>query len=74
MDVVDALIGWMLVIIFLECIMWRIFYKKNVRICFLTEPDLPFSRHFTIGTMRALVILHAAFLIGTISSFYRFLW
>ena len=74
MDFVEALLGWSVVIVLLEWIMRRIFYKKTVRICFLTEPDLPFSRYFTIGAMRVLAILHAAFLIGVIFFFYSFLW
>ena len=74
MEFTDVLIGWIVLIVLLEFIMWKIFYRKTVRICFLTEPDLPFSRYFTIGAMRVLAILHASIIIGTISFFHSFLW
>jgi len=74
MDFTDALIGWVALIVLLELVMWKIFYRKTVRICFLSEPDLPFSRYFTISAMRVLAILHASFLIGAIFFFHSFLW
>tara|TARA_Y100000310_G_scaffold301138_1_gene337341 strand:+ start:388 stop:612 length:225 start_codon:yes stop_codon:yes gene_type:complete len=69
-----AAIGWTLLVVLLEYITWRIFYRKTVRICFLTEPDLPFSRFFTIGSMRVLAILHASLLVGLIFFFHNLLW
>ncbi|PIR53218.1 hypothetical protein COU76_02255 [Candidatus Peregrinibacteria bacterium CG10_big_fil_rev_8_21_14_0_10_49_10] len=70
MDLTFAPIGWALFILFMEFVTWRIFYRKTVRICFLTEPDLPFSRYFTIGFMRALTIMHACILIGIVFYFH----
>ncbi len=74
MDYLNAFVGWVILIVLLETIMWHIFFRKTVRICFLTEPDLPFSRYFTVSTMRILAIAHAAFLIGVILFFHNLLW
>lgn len=74
MELYHVLIGWSAVVICLELIMWHIFYKKTVRICFITEPDLPLSRYFTIGMMRVVIMCHTALLIAVIVFFYNFLW
>jgi len=70
----QMLIGWTVVIVILEAVMWHIFYKKTVRICFLTEPDLLLSRYVTVGVLRIVVIIHASLLLGNVIFFYSLIW
>jgi len=74
MDSFSITVGWVLLVVTLEAITFHIFYKKTQHICFLTEPDLPFSQYFTIGVLRVLAIIHAAFIIVVISSTYSYVW
>ena len=74
MTIFQILIGWTAVIVILEAVMWHIFYKKTVRICFLTEPDLLLSRYVTVGVLRIVVIIHASLLLGNVIFFYSLIW
>ena len=69
-----SIIGWTAAVSLLEFAMWHIFYKKTIRICFITEPDLPFSKYFTIGSIAILALVHGIFLVATISTAHLFLW
>ncbi|PIR48841.1 hypothetical protein COU80_04095 [Candidatus Peregrinibacteria bacterium CG10_big_fil_rev_8_21_14_0_10_55_24] len=69
-----VLLGWALAIAILEYVMWRIFYAKTLRIAFLTEPDMPFSKYLTIGIVRVLVLIHATTLYGVVLFFTLLLW
>jgi hypothetical protein len=71
---ITAILVWAVLIALAEFVMWRIFYARTTRICFLTEPDLPFSRFFTIHAVRLCVLLHTIFLLVTIILFYSILW
>ena len=67
-----AIIGWTVLVSLSEVIIWRIFYKKTIR--FITEPDLPFSRFFTIHLIGVLAFIHALFIISTIMVAHISLW
>jgi|GEM_PF-1591358 len=74
MNMLYSIIGWTAAISIFEFVLWRIFYKKTIRICFITEPDLPFSQYFTIGAIALLAFIHAVILISAITIAHLFLW
>lgn len=68
------IIGWVVLILILEIVMWDIFKHKMTRICLPTELDVRFLRWFSLAHMFLVALVHTIILIVVVASVTYFVW
>lgn len=69
-----VLIGWTVLIVVMEFLMWHIFHKKIIRIYLPSEMDLPLLRFFTITHLGICALMHTILLLGVVYYCFFLLW
>jgi hypothetical protein len=67
-----AIGSWIILILLLEGIMWKLFKYKFCQIC--VESDATIFHFFTMGRMRLIILLHMLSLIAIVIVSHFLLW
>lgn len=74
MSVTTPLIGWCVLILLLEGILWQLFKRKFVQICVPSQGSDIFFHFFTVRRLWLLAILHTLSLIVSVVIAHLLLW